>query len=84
NLREEQRSLRQPVAATAVDQLVHRLSGLACTIDAPGLIRACLDLEGAVQHGEAALQRQQAQLLAVIGDLLADVERQLDGTPAPD
>ncbi|HBO5500709.1 transporter substrate-binding domain-containing protein [Pseudomonas aeruginosa] len=77
NLQQERAELRQPVAPAAVEQLVHRLSGLACTIDAPGLIRACLALESAVGHGEAALKRQQAQLLSVIDSLLADVERQL-------
>lgn len=77
NLQQELAALRQPMAATEVEQLVHRLSGLACTIDAPGLIRACLELEKAARRDDGTLQRQQERLLAVIGGLLTDVERQL-------
>lgn len=60
-----------------LQQALHRLSGLACTIDAPGLLRACQDAEQALECDPAGLGEHLERLRACLGALLEDVERHL-------
>ncbi|WP_271409319.1 ATP-binding protein [Pseudomonas sp. Q1-7] len=80
NLLQERNSLLAPLPVNnpqAIGQRVHRLGGLACTIDAPGLMRACTDLQVAMEQGPAALHEQQARLLDTLDGLLRDIEARL-------
>ncbi|AOE87583.1 ATP-binding protein [Pseudomonas sp. TCU-HL1] len=73
SLTQERQRLRTPLPADdpeAVGQVAHRLSGLACTIDAPGLMHACQGLQPALERGPAALHAQQSQVLASLEALL--------------
>lgn len=72
NLEDELQRLATPLASNRPDliaQCAHRLSGLACTIDAPGLMRACDALR---QAGIDAprLARCQAALVAELQRIL--------------
>ncbi|MFZ5957404.1 Hpt domain-containing protein [Pseudomonas knackmussii] len=60
-----------------LQQALHRLSGLACTIDAPGLLRACQDVEQALECDPAGIGEHLESLRACLGALLDDVERRL-------
>lgn len=60
-----------------LQQALHRLSGLACTIDAPGLLRACRDVEQALENDPAGIGEHLERLKACLSALLEDVERRL-------
>ncbi len=77
NLEQERDLLSAPLPTTPdfLEQLVHRVSGLACIIDSPTLMRACLNLQLAAQQGAQNLDAQHADLLSVIERMLRDIER---------
>ncbi|CAN7408469.1 ATP-binding protein [Aquipseudomonas alcaligenes] len=75
NLEDELQRLATPLSPERQDligQCVHRLSGLACTVDATGLLRACNALR---QAGDDAprLLRCQALLVAELQRMLGEV-----------
>lgn len=76
NLEHERDLLHAPLPTTPelIDQWAHRLSGLACTVDSPALMQACLDLQTAARQGAPVDGPRQA-LLEVIARMLADIER---------
>lgn len=84
NLREECQRLQQPLADNnddeAIGQFMHRLEGLACTIDAPGLLRACEGVRQAASQG-VDLDPAQAQLVAVLLGLLDDIRHRHPDRP---
>ncbi|WDH34460.1 ATP-binding protein [Pseudomonas chlororaphis] len=77
NLEQERELLSAPLPDTPefLEQWVHRVSGLACTVDSPALMRACLDLQRATHEGEQALEAQRHAVLSVIERMLGDIER---------
>jgi len=78
NLIEERQRLQSAAQwHEPLQQALHRLSGLACTIDAPGLLRACQDVEQALECNPAGIGEQLERLRACLGALLEDVERRL-------
>lgn len=75
NLNEECQRLQQPLADLddeAIGQFMHRLEGLACTIDAPRLLSACEGVRQAARE-YAELNHAQAHLLGVLNGLLDDI-----------
>ncbi|MDE3737350.1 ATP-binding protein [Pseudomonas resinovorans] len=82
SLTQERQRLQSPLPADdpeAVGQVAHRLAGLACTIDAPGLMQACHGLSPALARGANDLRRQQAEVVASLETLLRHVEERLAG-----
>ncbi|NNB44705.1 ATP-binding protein [Pseudomonas chlororaphis] len=77
NLEQERELLSAPLPDTPdfLEQWVHRVSGLACTVDSPALMRACLDLQLAARQGAQNLDDQREAVLAVIERMLRDIER---------
>ncbi|OLF51909.1 ATP-binding protein [Pseudomonas chlororaphis] len=77
NLEQELDLLRTPLPADAqaIDQWVHRVSGLACIIDSPPLMRACVNLERAAHQDIHQLEAQRAELQNVIERMLREIER---------
>ena len=81
NLTEECQRLQQPLANSsdeAIEQFMHRLEGLACNIDALGLLRACQGVRQAI--GESvSVTVAQVHLLSVLNGLLDDIKRRSPG-----
>lgn len=80
NLIEESARLLAPLAQLppeAALQLLHRLEGLACIIDAPDLLRTCQATREALGQDAEALWQRQETLLASLSSLLDDIERHL-------
>lgn len=78
NLMEERQRLRSSSEwHEPLQQVLHRLKGLACTIDAPGLLRACQDVEQALECDPAGISEHLERLRACLGALLDEVERRL-------
>lgn len=77
NLEQEHELLNAPLPDTPdfLEQWVHRVSGLACTVDSPALMRACLDLQLAARQGAQNLDEQREAVLSVIERMLRDIER---------
>jgi two-component system sensor histidine kinase EvgS len=77
NLEQEHELLSAPLPDTPdfLEQWVHRVSGLACTVDSPALMRACLDLQLAARQGAQSLDEQREEVLSVIERMLRDIER---------
>ncbi|AZD31741.1 ATP-binding protein [Pseudomonas chlororaphis] len=77
NLEQEHELLSAPLPDTPdfLEQWVHRVSGLACTVDSPALMRACLDLQLAARQGAQNLDEQREEVLSVIERMLRDIER---------
>lgn len=81
NLIEECERLQHPLANSddhAIEQFMHRLEGLACTIDAPGLLQACEGIRNAAGAGVDMAQAQ-AHLVRVLNGLLDDIKRRTAG-----
>ena len=77
NLEQERELLSAPLPDTQdfLEQWVHRVSGLACTVDSPALMRACLDLQAAARQGTQEMDGQRENVLSVIERMLRDIER---------
>lgn len=77
NLEQEHELLSTPLPNTPdfLEQWVHRVSGLACTVDSPALMRACLDLQLAARQGAQNMDGQREAVLSVIERMLRDIER---------
>ncbi|AZE25752.1 hypothetical protein C4K05_5349 [Pseudomonas chlororaphis subsp. aureofaciens] len=77
NLEQEHELLSTPLPDTPdfLEQWVHRVSGLACTVDSPALMRACLDLQLAARQGTQNMDGQREAVLSVIERMLRDIER---------
>lgn len=77
NLEQERELLSAPLPDPPefLEQWVHRVSGLACTVDSPALMRACLDLQRAARGSEQDLEAQRHAVLSVIERMLRDIER---------
>ncbi|MGE7957945.1 ATP-binding protein [Pseudomonas sp. NPDC089530] len=77
NLEQERDLLNAPLPDNPefIEQWAHRVSGLACTVDSPALMQACLDLQMAAREGEPNLEAPRQALLAVIERMLGDIER---------
>lgn len=76
NLIEERQRLHSTTEwQEPLHRVLHRLSGLACTIDAPGLLRICQEMELALERAPAGIGEHLERLQACLSALIEDVER---------